>query len=300
MLFASIRDYLIKNIISKWEKNDKEIFSTQTLPEHITEITDVPYIDDGHEGHLLDIYYPNNLKGPFPVIIDIHGGGFFYGCKENNKLFDFHLAKNGFTVFNLNYRLAFDNAKVPDQIQDIISALNWIHDNADSYPVDKNKIYLIGESAGAYLAVMAVLISQNERMRHIFHIGKSNLPINAMGLISGFMEWTRSEFKYWGLRSMILEKDYKKQEYYQNLILENIPEIHTLPPLFITSNEDDDLNFMTLHFVNLLKGKNAAHHFHYLKKNDKRKLGHIFNILHLDWEESHTLNTTMMEYLLRF
>lgn len=211
MLFASIRDYLIKNIISKWEKNDREIFSTQTLPEYITEITDVPYIDDGHEGHLLDIYYPNNLKGPFPVIIDIHGGGFFYGCKENNKLFDFHLAKNGFIVFNLNYRLAFDNAKVPDQIQDIISALNWIHHNADSYPADKNKIYLIGESAGAYLAVMAVLISQNERLQHIFHIDKSNLHINAMGLISGFMEWTRNEFKYWGLRSMILKKDYKSR-----------------------------------------------------------------------------------------
>jgi acetyl esterase/lipase len=287
-------------MLNNWEERDNKILSEQTLPENIIEILDIPYIADGHRGHLLDIYYPDNMEEPFPAIIDIHGGGFFYGYKEMNKLFDYHLAKNGAIVFNLNYRLAFNDAKVPGQIQDIISALNWIENNLGSYPVDKNRIYLIGESAGAYLATMAVLISRSERLQNIFNIGKSNLNINAMAVISGFMDWTRGELQYWGMRSMILEKGYKKQEYYQNLILENIPEINSLPPLFVTTNGDDELEFMTLYFVNILEKNKMEHKFYYLEKNKQRKLGHIFNVLHLEWEESVSLNKAMLEYLLKY
>jgi acetyl esterase/lipase len=300
MSCTSMRDYVITNMIDSWEESDKKILAQQALPENITEIRDVPYIEDGHKGHLLDIYYPDNKEGSFPVIIDIHGGGFFYGYKENTKLFNFHLAKNGFIVFNLNYRLAFNDAKVPDQIQDIISAFNWIEDNFDAYPVDKNKIYVIGDSAGAYLAVMSVLISKNERLQNVFNIGKSNLNIKAMGLISSFIDWTRNDIHYLSLRSMILEEGYKEQEYYQNMILKNIPEINSLPPLFITTNDDDEFDFMTHNFVDILKEKNMDHEFHYLAKNNNKKLGHVFNILHLDWNESHQLNNAMLEYLLQY
>ena len=203
-------------------------------------------------------------------------------------------------MFNLNYRLAFEDAKVPDQIQDIINALNWIESNLDTYPVDKKRIYLIGESAGAYLATMAVLISNSQRLQNIFNIGKSNLRISAMAIISGFMEWTRSEIKYWGMRSMMLEKGYKKHEYYQNLILENISEINSLPPLFVTTNEDDELDFMTLYFINILRKNDMNYKFYYLEKNKQRRLGHMFNILHPEWEESINLHNAMLEFLLNY
>jgi len=300
MSCASIRDHFVRNMLNNWEERDNKILAEQTLPENIVEILDIPYINDGHRGHLLDIYYPDNVKGSFPVIIDIHGGGFFYGYKEMNKLFDYHLAKNGFIVFSLNYRLAFNDAKVPGQIQDIISALNWIENNLDSYPVDKDRIYLIGESAGAYLATMAVIISENQRLQNIFNIGKSNLKINAMAIISGFMEWTRNDIKYWGMRSMMLEKGYKKQKYYQNLLLGNIPEINSLPPLFVTTNGDDELDFMTLYFVNILKENDVDHKFYYLEGSKEKRLGHVFNVIHLDWEESINLNNAMLEYLLNY
>ena len=91
------------------------------------------------------------------------------------------------------------------------------------------------------------------------------------------MEWTRNEFEYWGMRSMMLEKGYEKQEYYQNLVLENIPEINSLPPLFVTTNGHDELEFMTLYFVNILEKNNMEHSFYYLEKNGQRKLGHLLN-----------------------
>lgn len=297
---VSIRERFVRNMHDNWEEREKIIMSRKTLPENIIGIFDIPYIGDGHRGHLLDIYYPDNVEGPFPVIIDIHGGGFIYGHKEMDKLFNYHLAKNGFIVFNLNYRLAYDNAKVPDQIKDVISALNWIENNLDSYPADKNKIYLIGGSAGAYLATMAVLISKSQRLQNIFNIGKSDLKINAMAIINGFMEWTHNDIKYWGMRSMILEKGYKKQEYYQNLILKNIPEISSLPPLFITTNGDDALDFMTFYFINILKKNNVEHEFYYFEKNKQRKLRHMFNTFHPEWEESINLNNAMLKFLLNY
>ena len=42
------------------------------------------------------------------------------------------------------------------------------------------------------------------------------------------------------------------------------------------------------------------HKFYYLEKNKQRKLGHSFNILNPEWEESINLNNAMLEYLLNY
>jgi acetyl esterase len=127
-----IKKFLVSKMLTKWEERDKSILAKQQLPDGIEAIVDVPYAEDGQRGHLLDVYYPKGAKEKLPVIMDIHGGGFLYGDKDINKLYGHHLAKRGFVVFNLNYRLAFNDAKVPGQIQDIVSAINWIGNNLDT------------------------------------------------------------------------------------------------------------------------------------------------------------------------
>jgi acetyl esterase/lipase len=292
-----MRERLVVNMFSNWEeKHDNKTLARQTLPENITEITDIPYINDDNAEHLLDIYYPDNMEGPFPVIIAVHGGGFLFGDKAKNKLFCYNLAGNGFIIFNLNYRLAFDGITIPDQIRDIVAALDWAGNNFDNYPVNREKIYIVGESAGAYLAVMAALISESQRLQTIFNVTKPNIKINALGLISGFMELERKGVFYSNMRSMILEKGYKKQEYYQNLIMKNLPEITTLPPVFLTTNEDDIIDYMSEYFEDILVGNNIEHQYDYVRRSG-RKLGHVFNVLNLDWEESAELNNRMLEYL---
>jgi acetyl esterase/lipase len=293
-----MRESLVVSVFSHWEKdNDFTTLARQTLPENITEITDIPYINDDETGHLLDIYYPDNMQGPFPVIIAIHGGGFLFGDKAKNKLFCYNLAKNGFIVFNLNYRLAFNGITVPDQIQDVIAALDWAGNNINNYPANMEKIYLVGESAGAYLAAMAALICESQRLREIFNVTKPNIKINALGLISGYMEMERTGIVYSNIRAMILEKGYKNQEYYQNLILKDLPEITSLPPVFLTTNEDDIIEKMSVYFKNILIENDIEHQYDYVRRSG-RKLGHVFNVLNLDWEESEQLNNRMLEYLL--
>lgn len=55
---------------------------------------------------MLDVYRPKSVEGALPVIVDIHGGGWYYGDKELNKYYCMSLVKYGFAVVNVSYRLA--------------------------------------------------------------------------------------------------------------------------------------------------------------------------------------------------
>jgi acetyl esterase/lipase len=298
---GSFRDYVVKKTVDKDEERMLRIHSERVFPENVTEITDISYINSGDRGHLLDIYYPNDMDGPFPVIIHIHGGGFISESKETNKLYGYHLAKNGFIIFNINYRLALDDnkTKVPGQIQDVMGALDWIGKNLEQYPANPEKIYIMGASAGAYLATMATLVSESQRLQEIFNVDKPNLGISALAINCGFLEMDSKKFKIWAMRSVILDNGYKKQEYYHHLIFKNLLEIKNLPPVFITSNEDDVVNYMTFYFVDMLNENNVEHKFYYIMNNE-RKLRHCFDIFNPAREESIKLHNEMLDYLMQF
>ena len=89
--------YILKPILDKnWEntgKMDAKRIASQTEPEGLVKILDIPYIDDGEKAHLLDIYYPEGTTEKLPVIIDIHGGGWMYGYLEITKKFCLKLAE---------------------------------------------------------------------------------------------------------------------------------------------------------------------------------------------------------------
>jgi len=248
---------------------------------------------------LLDIYYPDNMTGPFPVVVNIHGGGFIYENKENVKQYCYNIAKNGFIVFNINYRLVTDGVKVPGQIPDVINALNWIANNMFRYPANKEKVYLIGHSAGGFLAAMASLVIESERLQEIFKTEKPNIKINALAVNCSFFEMARKSIKWWGMRWAIYEKGYKKQEYFKNLILKNLPEVTLFPPVFVISNADDNLNFMSFYLVDILKENNLEHQFFFLE-NEARKLRHCFDVFNPDREESKKIRDEMLRYFLKW
>ena len=334
---------LIKIISGIWALHDRKNLAGQKVPENIIEMNNVPYKSgtNFHEKNVLDICYPKDSRKPLPVIINIHGGGFIYGHKGLNRVFCMHMASKGFLVFNLDYRLVGKQTgnpsassktriKLHHQIHDIRSALNWIERNIHSYPADNSRVYMTGESAGAYLAAMAVLVSKNERLQKLFYVKNAGVhdaaahnvdadnaaagaqdaaahnaadsgfsmkapDIKTIAMISGFFDWP-GHFLYGPLRSIILEKGYKKMAYYNDLFLDEIPEIVDLPPIFLTTNADDPLKAMTFSFAEFLKQKNHPHRFVYLPKIKGKKLGHVFNIFHLDWEESIYVNSKMLDF----
>jgi len=291
-----LNKFFIKKMLKVWESADRHSLAQQSLPEGIAEIADIPYISDGNSGHLLDVYYPENTNGKLPVIINLHGGGFVYGNKELNKLYCYHIAQRGFIVFNLNYRLAYNDTKVPGQIQDVAAAVNWIGDNLSTYPADKNEIFLSGESAGGSLAVMTELISGSERLQKLFGVPELNVDIKAAGINCGMMNLEDPMIGFRLLRSVCLEIGYQEQEYYQNLIFDNIPEMKDLPPVFLTTSEEDPLRHMTLNFEKTLKKNGVEYKLKYFKKKRGTRLGHVFSVFHPDYMEGKEMIDEMLDF----
>jgi acetyl esterase/lipase len=103
----------------------------------------------------LDIYWPEEGDGPFPVIVSIHGGAFMGGDKRDVQLTPMLEALNrGYCVVGVNYRMSGES-KFPALVQDVKAAIRWIRANAKSYLFDPERISTWGGSAGGYQSLMA-------------------------------------------------------------------------------------------------------------------------------------------------
>jgi acetyl esterase/lipase len=99
----------------------------------------------------LDLYLPEG-DGPFPLIINVHGGGFMMGDKSNPAEADTFLA-NGYAVASVDYRLSGE-ALAPAQIEDLKAAVRWLRANAQEYNLDPERFAAFGQSAGGNLVAL--------------------------------------------------------------------------------------------------------------------------------------------------
>jgi acetyl esterase/lipase len=122
---------------------------------HIVRKTfNLPYANQS-PAQKLDIYWPAEGNGPFPVIVSIHGGAFMGGDKRDIQLRPMlEGLKRGYAVVGLNYRMSGE-AKFPALVQDVKAAIRWLRANAKIYLFNPDKIATWGGSAGGYLALMA-------------------------------------------------------------------------------------------------------------------------------------------------
>ncbi len=135
------------------------------FPEGTVLHGDIPYNGDTLKKHLLDIYLPANAPKNLPLVVFIHGGGWI----GNDKTADIGymgntvsaLINNGIAVASIDYRWA-TQATFPAQIQDCNRAVSFLYDNAEKYGFDKNRIALMGFSAGGHLASLLGLAHNNK------------------------------------------------------------------------------------------------------------------------------------------
>jgi len=140
-------------------------------------VRNVGYVDDARWRNTLDVYQPKRTSPaagehvaegeapaasvPRPAIVEIHGGGWILGDKNQQGVpLLHHMVKNGWVGFNTNYRLA-PRAKFPEQLIDCKRAIAWIRRNADDLGVDPDFIAVTGGSAGGYLTAMMALTAND-------------------------------------------------------------------------------------------------------------------------------------------
>ncbi|MCH2101577.1 MAG: alpha/beta hydrolase, partial [Planctomycetes bacterium] len=108
--------------------------------------------------HSLDIYAPST-KGPHPVIVMVHGGGWRLGDKANPTMWKDkapYFVGEGFVYISINYRLTNGEGvpQHPVHVADVAAALTWVHDHVAKHRGDPNRIFLMGHSSGAHLAAL--------------------------------------------------------------------------------------------------------------------------------------------------
>jgi len=145
------------------------------LPNNIREHKNIVYKTIGNKDLKLDIYHKKNISDATPLIIFIHGGAWKKGDKHDYWPYLIPYAEKGYITATIQYRLT-DVAIYPAQLNDVISAINWLQEHAEEYHIDKNKIALVGGSAGGHLAMMAAYSDPSLNIKGIVNLyGPSDL-----------------------------------------------------------------------------------------------------------------------------
>lgn len=108
------------------------------------------------------IYLPNG-KGPFPILVYFHGGGWVLGSiEESERVCRALAARTPCVVVSVGYRLA-PEYKFPTGLEDCYQAICWAAQHAADFGGDPNRLCIGGESAGGNLAAAAALMVRNRQ-----------------------------------------------------------------------------------------------------------------------------------------
>ncbi len=122
---------------------------------------------------VLDLARPKG-DGPFPMIVYIHGGGWFQGDRKVYRGEIEEAAKRGYVAASISYRLMkFDMDKketttamptYPAQVYDVKAAIRWARASATKYHIDPDRIGVTGASAGGYLSLMLGMTDATDKL----------------------------------------------------------------------------------------------------------------------------------------
>ena len=112
----------------------------------------------------LDVYSPpESVAKNGAGLVVVHGGSWNAGRRSDFPQWNFWLARQGYTVFDVDYRLA-PQPNYLTATGDVKCALYWVKTNAARFEISPDRIALLGRSAGAHLALLAAYSAGDARL----------------------------------------------------------------------------------------------------------------------------------------
>jgi len=139
--------------------------------------TDLPYGSDPRQK--LDIYVPTHATANTPVVIFFYGGEWMMGDKHDFRFVAQGLTSRGFIAVIPNYRL-YPQVTFPAFVQDGALAFRWTRQHITQFGGNSQRIYLMGHSAGAYIAAFLTLDNH-----YLADVGLDRECIRATACIAG-------------------------------------------------------------------------------------------------------------------
>jgi len=149
------------------------------LAEHL----DVQY-SDGSAGAdtTLDVFSPGAGETPLPTVVWIHGGAWISGSKANVDPYLRILANEGYTTVGVNYTVG-PEATYPTAVRQLNEALAYLDQNAAELGIDRDRIVLAGDSAGAQLASQLAVLITNPDYEVLAGIEPAISPDRLVGVV---------------------------------------------------------------------------------------------------------------------
>lgn len=164
-------------------------FIPKSAVAHIDVQQDIVYAQPGAKPLKYDIYRPRGAKGPLPIVVIIHGGGWVANDENIMRGLARELTRGGqFLAISIDYRWAgrgdgdTRSNTMADIVEDVFGALVHIQEHARSYGGDASRLLLTGDSAGGHLAAVASLMTERigdggfGRQPGVFEFRPSYLP----------------------------------------------------------------------------------------------------------------------------
>ena len=127
--------------------------------------TEIRVITTGAGDLPILIYTPQNGKSPKPVVVYIHGGGFFGGTARVIENACKSLAdKADAVVVSVDYDLAPEH-KFPHQVTQCYQTVRWVHDHTEELGIDPEKIAVSGDSAGGNLSAACCVLDEEKLIK---------------------------------------------------------------------------------------------------------------------------------------
>jgi acetyl esterase/lipase len=154
-----------------------------TVTQHFT-TDDIEYLRHGDRPLMMRLFRPLG-EGPFPVVVDLHGGawndGDFTRCQDHGEGW----TRQGLAVAALDFRHAAD--RYPTSLADINYAIRWIKARAEELRLDAARVGLAGQSSGGHLAMLTAMRPHDPRYTEI-PLGEGASAIDASVACVG-MAW---------------------------------------------------------------------------------------------------------------
>ena len=191
---------------------------------------------------------------PSKAIVIVPGGAYcFVSIREADPV-AINYMNEGFVTITLNYTI---NKKYPIPMQELGCAIDYIRNNCDKYFIDKDKISVIGFSAGGHLVSSFGYLCENEKFLNETNLVSKNIKPNC--IISSYPVITMGEYTHLLSKQIITGED---EELIKLLSVEN-HITSSYPPTFVwTTKEDSGVPYEnTLLFIDSLKKANVIHDY---------------------------------------
>ena len=271
-----------------------KVSTAPTFADSLDKRIGVPYVCDGTPSQVLDIYYADKAVRKDAVLIDIHGGFYVAGKRQNNRGFASVFLKGGYDVVLVEYRVNDGTLDVSAGLSDCAAALDYLASNAGEFGLNKDRMFLTGDSAGGHLALYMAEGAEDSavpiRPKEFKPKGVLlNCPAYDFASFADGDGFTKEAMAWF------IGPRYEDKAYLESLSPRTFVGSYA-GPLFVSTSKNDFIRGQALMLKQDCDSIGRKIEFLDIPADDK-KVGHVHNVISQELPESKTVNSRMLEFM---